>query len=457
MSIAPTLDPATSEDRVPVLTVIVYGLPQLGVGATFFLIGMYFMKYSTDVLLIGPGVMGTIFGLSRIWDAISDPVAGFLSDRSRARMGRRRAWMLASVLPLVVFTVMLWSPPQDLGATALKVWVALSLFACYTAVTMFGIPHEALGAELSQSYHARTPIFAVRHIVGMGGFLLGVGALYLMEVSQDKRATAFLIAVGGMTGSAALILFAVAWLRERPEYQGRGAQNLQHSMRDVYRNPHAKLLLAVFFIENLGSAVLMVLLPYFTHYIMDAEGMTAPILLAYALPNVLFTPAWVWLARRFGKKPLWVFSMAMLTCAFGGIFFVQEGDLVLLFALSLLAGLGGGCGAVVGPSIQADVIDWDELHTGERKEGAYFAGWNLARKLAGGAAIAITGLFLQFSGYEANAVQSEETQLVIRLLFSAFPFACHVVAIALLLRFDLDEHEHTRIRGILDTRRQQSA
>jgi GPH family glycoside/pentoside/hexuronide:cation symporter len=256
-----------------------------------------------------------------------------------------------------------------------------------------------------------------------------------------------------MAGSAALIVFAVAWLRERPEYQGRGAETLQHSMRDVYRNPHARLLLVVFFIENLGSAVLMVLLPYFTHYIMDAEGMSAAILLAYALPNLLFTPAWVWLTRRFGKKPLWVFSMAMLAFAFGGIFFVQQGDLVLLFALSLLAGLGGGCGAVVGPSIQADVIDWDELHTGERKEGAYFAAWNFVRKSATGVTVVVAGFALEAAGFQANQEQTEAARYTIRTLMALFPAAAYVVGTLLFLRFRLNQAEHEAIRAQLDARR----
>ena len=447
---APTPSFPIDEERVPFSTIVVYGLPNLGVGATFFMIGIYYMKFATDVLEISPAIMGLIFGLSRIWDAISDPIAGYLSDRTTTRLGRRRTWMAASVVPLVVFTVMMWSPPAALSGLPLALWVAAGLFLSYTAVTIFGIPHEALGAELAKSYHGRTRIFGVRHVVGMGGFLLGTGGLYLLEVSDDKRATALFVALLGTLASAALILVCVAAMRERPEYQGRGATDFRRALHDVYRNPHASLLLLVFFIENIGLAVLMVLLPYFTAYVIKVEGMSAMILLAYAAPSVLMTPAWVWLARRFGKKPMWVFSMSMLTVAFSGMFFVGERDIALIYLLAALAGVGGGCGAVVGPSIQADVIDWDELHTGERKEGAYFAVWNFVRKSAMGITAMVAGFALEAAGFEPNVEQTEQARFAIRGLMALFPGACFLIGTLMFLRFRLNEREHVAIRAELD-------
>lgn len=89
-----------NDARIPFRTVLLYSLPAAGVHYTFMLVGIYLLKFSTDVLLIGPGLMGFLFGASRIWDAVSDPVAGHWSDRTRARLGRRRSWLLASVVPI---------------------------------------------------------------------------------------------------------------------------------------------------------------------------------------------------------------------------------------------------------------------------------------------------------------------------------------------------------------------
>ena len=95
-----------SDERVPLATILIYASPAPCVGFMFFLVSMYLMKFSTDVLLIAPGVMGLIFGLSRIWDGISDPLAGYFSDRTETRIGRRRPWMLASLVPIVLVFVM---------------------------------------------------------------------------------------------------------------------------------------------------------------------------------------------------------------------------------------------------------------------------------------------------------------------------------------------------------------
>ncbi len=144
--------------------------------------------------------------------------------------------------------------------------------------------------------------------------------------------------------------------------------------------------------------------------------------------------------------------MAAMSLGFGGLFFLGEGDGWLMAALGAVAGTGGSCGSVVGPSIKADVIDFDEYQTGERKEGAYFAVWNFVRKSAVGVTAMLTGFVLQFSGFVPNVDQNEQTQLAIRALFGLFPGSCYLIGTFLFARFSLNEEEHTRIRAELDNR-----
>ena len=106
------------------------------------------------------------------------------------------------------------------------------------------------------------------------------------------------------------------------------------------------------------------------------------------------------------------------------------------------------------PSIQADIVDYDEFVTGERKEGAYLAVWNLVRKIAGSITAFIVGLALQFSGFEPNVEQSQATQDTIRWLLALMPCACYIVGAILLMRFSFNEPEHKAVRAALDERRQ---
>ena len=120
---APPLGPpARRRRRSPPEPIVDYSLPTFGMGFTFVLVNIYLLKYATDVLLIAPATMGLLFGASRLWDAVADPVVGFLTDRTRSRFGRRRPWILAAALPLGVTFAMLWAPPVALagpGAAAL--------------------------------------------------------------------------------------------------------------------------------------------------------------------------------------------------------------------------------------------------------------------------------------------------------------------------------------------------
>jgi GPH family glycoside/pentoside/hexuronide:cation symporter len=198
--------------------------------------------------------------------------------------------------------------------------------------------------------------------------------------------------------------------------------------------------------------MLAVLVPFVMQYALELERLTTFFMLLYFVPAILCVPLWIRLAPVFGKRNLWVFSMAMLSAAFCGLFFVRPGDALLLSVLGVVAGIGGGCGQVVGPSIQADVIDFDEYRTGERKEGAYFAVWNFVRKAATGLAVMLTGLLLGAVGFEPNAPQSEDTKLGLRLLFGIVPGACYAAGTLLFLRFRLNQAEHAAIRDALSRR-----
>jgi GPH family glycoside/pentoside/hexuronide:cation symporter len=144
--------------------------------------------------------------------------------------------------------------------------------------------------------------------------------------------------------------------------------------------------------------------------------------------------------------------MLLTAAAFGGMFFLGEGTIYLLGFLAVVGGTAAGCGAMVGPSIQADVIDYDDYVTGQRKEGAYFAAWNFVYKSATGIMAMLTLWVLEIVGFKANVPQTESVKLAIIVLYSVVPGVCYVVGATLLSYFSLDEHEHARIRKALDER-----
>ncbi len=438
--------------RLPLASIFAYAAPAFGLGAMFFLVNLYLLKFSTDVLLIAPAVMGAIFGASRIWDAVSDPLAGYLSDRTRSRLGRRRPWILASIVPILAVFWMVWSPPQEISGAALVAWMAVGIFGFYTAATICGVPHAALGAELSTDYDERNRIYGGRQLAFNAGAFLAVAGMSWLIRSPAPRETAQEIAFIACLLTLPTMLWCVFGLRERAEYQGRGAANPFAAVRDVWRNPHARVLLVVIFIEHLGSASIAILTPYVSEYAILTPDKTWLYIALYMVGSTISLPLWIRLASRFGKKELWLFSMAIHGASFGAMFLAGPGQWIMIASLSFSGGFANGCGTVIGQSIKADVIDYDEWKTGERKEGAYFAAWSFVFKGSGGITMMITGIVLQLVGFVPNVPQTDEVKLALRALFALFPLVCFAIGIALMARFSLGRAEHARIRAEIDSR-----
>jgi GPH family glycoside/pentoside/hexuronide:cation symporter len=439
-----------------------FGAPAVGAGYMYLLLALYVMKFSTDVLLIAPAIMGLIFSVSRIWDAISDPLVGYLSDRTTTSLGRRRTWILFSFVPIAIGFYAVFAPPFSLSGDALTWWMAASIIGFYSAMTVFFVPHMALGAELSNDYHERSRLFGLRHAFYTFGSILSLATMQLLlneEFRQggDVRAMAEEYALYAIVAMSVLILYAVVNLRERPEFQGRLSSGPTSAFRDVWQNPHARLLVIVTFIENIGSSAIAVLTLYVTQYVVGAPLSAPFIILAYMLPSTASVPMWLPLSRRFGKIQVWIVGMALYGLAFGGMFFLPfldtvDARLTLIIVMAVFAGLAAGCGGTIGPSVQGDVIDYDEYKTGERKEGSYFAVWNFTYKSALGVMLLLTGFVLEASGFVPNQPQTMTVQIAMVSLYGALPLLCYAIGVVLFARFKLTEQEYSVIRAELDRR-----
>jgi sugar (glycoside-pentoside-hexuronide) transporter len=453
-SATPSGDTQRRDQQVSWSTLGLYGLPGMGVNFLFSLILILYMKFATDELGVSPGMMGMIFFIARIWDAVSDPVAGSWSDRTKSRLGRRKSWMLASSLPLAVTAIAMWSPPESLSETEMAIWIGVSVIGFYTAYTLFEVPHMALGAELTQDTRSRVRVFGARQLMRTFGlFVAGSLGAALLEDPADPRSAAFGLVCGAGLFTTLTIVFSVFKLPpEREEYVGRGGAGILRSLHDVWLNRHARMLLFIFFLETMGSGAIGVLAPYVITYVVKTPALLSEMLIAYMLPALLSIPMWIRLGGRYEKRRLWLVGISLGGFGFGLLFFLTEGSYWLVFFAAGIAGIGNGCGATLGQALKADVIDMDEYRTGERKEGAYFATWNFVSKLAAGVMMGVVGLSLQWVGFVPNAEQAPMTEFTMRFLMGGVPFIGFGIAAVVLSRFDLSEAEHARVISEIDAR-----
>jgi GPH family glycoside/pentoside/hexuronide:cation symporter len=259
----------------------------------------------------------------------------------------------------------------------------------------------------------------------------------------------------------ATVVWAASRLRERAEHQTRGPERLGRAFGDVFRNPHAMRLLFVFAIHHFSIAALSLLGAYLFQYVIKVPTWMAALFVgAYAVGVAGSIPLWLRLTRRFGKRGCWSASLWGLGLVYSSFYVVFGYDLGgagaaavgVACALAALTGMLSAAGWLLSPSVQADVIDYDEYVTNERKEGAYLAIWNFVEKSASAIAAALLGVVLQAVGYTPGVEQSEATQAAILILISLVPGAGHIAAALTFRGFSLDEAEHRRIRSALDAR-----
>ncbi|MGH0035056.1 MAG: MFS transporter [Myxococcota bacterium] len=441
-----------SDDRVPLSSLVAYGPPVFALSSLLFFVQFYFLKFATDVLLLAPAAVGVVFALGRVWDAVSDPIVGTWSDRTRTRFGRRRPWMMAGVPLLALCFGFVWVQPEALGPGGRMAWSMLALFAFYSAYTVYAVPHQSLGAELTSSHHERSRVFGLYAVFFTLGVLTAFGAIQYVNNAGSPRQAAAWVSAGAALLAVGVLSWPPALLRERSEFQGRGGDQPLQAMKDVLANPHARLLLVAQFTQLLGASVIGILSPYLFEYVLDRTDLIAVLPGAFVVSSMAAVPAWVWLSRRIGKRVTWQIAMVTFGVAVGSFFFIDVGRIDILTVQLVVAGAASGCGAAVGPSMLADVIDWDELQSGERKEGAYSAAWGFAIKASNAAVILLTGVGLGAMGFVANQEQTEGAKLGLRLLYSALPFAGYGLGALVLGRYALDEAEHARIREALQSR-----
>jgi len=433
-----------------------FGQTYTGVGFLTFIISIYLMKYTTDVLGMAPALIGSILALTRIWDAVSDPLVGALSDQTKSKMGRRRPWILASCIPLAIAFVMIWSPPAGLTGTSLTTWMSVAIIAYFTATTILNIPLASWGAELSESYTERTKLFGFRHGFFTTGSFLAVVVLYLMSTTDDQRGLMFLISLIVAAVLIVSILTTVFTLKERSGYQAASETNPWRSYLNVAKNKYARRFMFVYFLSMFSLTVSGVFTPYISQYILGGEKIGALLLMLYLVTSVAVIPIWVRISRSISKNKMWFIALLILGTAFAAAYSFSAGAMWNTYLVYILFGFGGSCLMVVSPSIQTDVIDYGECLSGKRSEGTYYAAFYFLEKLSTAGAVFFAGIVLQFADFVPNQAQTDETKMWLLVGFSVIPTLFYVLAALFATRFDMDKKKYGQIRRVLTRRREQS-
>jgi Na+/melibiose symporter-like transporter len=471
------------QHRLGFLSKFWYGFGQAAEGMKNTAFGVFLLLFYSQLLGLEAWLAGLALGLSLCLDAVSDPVAGSLSDSTRHRWGRRHPWMYASALPMWITFSLSFRPPAELGQAGLFAWMLVTVILARAAMALYHVPHLALGAELSDDYHERTSIVAWRLVFGLlGAVVLAVVCRQVFLQPTPEFPNGELNPAGynrmglffGFLMMVAILLSAagthsrIPYLHatsEAPERfsPGRLWREMGEALSNrSFRNLFVGVLL--FFIARGLADALGIYMSTFFWRIGTGDVLLLPAV--GALGIAIGAPFFTVVGRRMDKKRLfeigvWWFSiLTLLLPTLKIVDFYPPFDspfyLGLIYAFVFLAAFGAGASLVASGSMMADIADEHEYTVGRRQEGVFFGALSFSGKAAAGVGIGLAGIALSLISFPKQVKPDQVPIEIIDLLgIIAGPGVAGlmIVGAIVMTRYHLTQERITEIQLELEKRR----
>jgi GPH family glycoside/pentoside/hexuronide:cation symporter len=415
---------------------------------------------------VDPRFIGWAMGLPRVWDAISDPILGNISDNTRTRWGRRRPFIFVGAILSGIFFAALWMPPVKFNTTAMGYYFLVTSFFFYTAYTIFVVPWSALGFELTTDYNERTRVQAYRTFIqALGGLLLGTLWWLAIKIGGDQDHVVDGVRVVGLIFGVYIIITGMLpaiFCKEQGSAMNQKKISFLSALATTAKNKTFLLLGAIMFFLLTG----LFLVNSFGNYINisyvfngNIEGVAKLGMIAnfvFQATGLALVPLVAFLGVRFGKKKILLLGLSSVFLAYFTTWFLYtpKAPYLQLVSLALMAP-GLSCVWVLTSSMLADICDVEEYNTGLRREGMYGAMFSWVIKAGIALTLVGSGYMINISGYDSTLeMQTEQTILLMRLMYMIVPAVFIGISIVLVCFYPLTREKVEQIRLELDARKQ---
>lgn len=449
---------------------IAYGLGDVSNGLAVSSVSVWYQYYLTDVVGMMVLLAGAAVTVGRLWDALTDPIMGWITDHTKSRWGKRLPYLLYGAVPYALAYLALWSVPELSSQKQLFIYVAVALICFNTCLTVVFVPYTSLTAAITKDYNERTSLTGYRMVCSQAAFLVGASAPpWIIHLVEQADAGNKLHSVFGSWAATAreghilvaalfgLIMIASIFVtffgtneRDLDEELPAGARATPFSyassiLGELIGNRPFLISVLILLLSNCAATIQAANLAYYIEYILGMQAQRPRILLTLFAAAILSVPVWVMIAKRWGKAECYRGAMLFYVFVLCAMPFVSSEIAGGIYPIAAVIGFAYGAAITIPWAIVPDVVEYDQLKTGRRREGLYYGGTTFAYKAATGIAFLISSVILWAAGYEAKVVQSPQAVLAIKFLIGPAPALLLLGAAILSLKYPLTAERHAKI------------
>ncbi|MEH2191905.1 MAG: MFS transporter [Nostoc sp.] len=449
-------------------TKLAYGAGDLGPAITANISVFYLLIFFTNVAGIPAGLAGTILLIGKIWDGVNDPLVGFLTDKTKSRRwGRRLPWMFYGAIPFGIFFFFQWIVPRFSANQSDNIW---PMFCYYVVIgvisqsfyTVVNLPYTAMTPELTQDYDERTSLNSYRFTFSIGGSILSLILAQIVFSQIADLQQAYLVLAAICTVISILGLYwCVFGVRDR--IQAFEAKRIQveepeslpfgEQLKIVFSNRPFLFVIGIYLFSWLGVQITASIIPFFVVNCMGLkfESDVTPVLITVQTTALLMLFVWGYLSKKIGKKLVYFLGMSLWIIAAGGLFFLQPGQILLMYVMAVMAGVGVSTAYLIPWSMIPDVIELDELQTGQRREGIFYGFMVLLQKFGLAFGLFLVSTALQVYGFKESVAgsplptQPESALFAIRIAVGPIPTVCLLCGLVLTYFYPITREMHAEI------------
>lgn len=450
-----------------------YGFGDAASSMFWKLFSMYLMFFYTDIFGISAVAVGTMFLITRIWDASFDPFVGILADRTQTRWGKFRPYLLWMMVPFGVAGILTFSTPE-LGATGKIIYAYATYSLMMMVYSMINVPYASLLGVMSSDGKERTTLATFRMVFAFAGSLLVLALAEPLVSIFSKLGGVENLKFGWQMASVVFAIIAIiffwftfSWTRERVKPVAVKTM-LKHDLKDLWVNRPWFILLgagvASIFFNSIRDGAAIYYFKYYVHtqgaFEINSLKLTITLSSMYFVlgqaANIVGVVLAIPVSNKFGKKGTFMAAMLLATIFSVFFYFIDGSNTTLIFATQFLISICAGITFPLIWSMYADSADYSEWKTKRRATGLIFSASSMSQKFGWTIGGALAGWLLGYYGFQANVVQTETAQTGIRLMLSFFPAIGTLIGAGFMFIYPLSENKMKVISAELAVTREQN-